>query len=121
MISDSGLKKISLVVSAVGLVMLYAALAFSAPQQLAIGDITAKYSGANVVASGIVLSYSTNDGNIFMRLGDETGNISVVMFERTARGQVLPLLAEGDSAVVEGQVNIYKSEPEIIATSIRRV
>jgi len=56
-----------------------------------------------------------------MRLGDETGNISVVMFERTARGQVLPLLAEGDSAVVEGQVNIYKSEPEIIATSIRRV
>lgn len=117
MISDKNLGKLSLLAAIIGIVMIYVATIIAGPLAMKIGDITDRDAGKNVVVNGTVTSYNVNNGNIFIRLSDDTGNITVVMFEREARGQ--PKLNSDDIIVVEGQVNIYKSELEIIAKSIR--
>jgi DNA/RNA endonuclease YhcR with UshA esterase domain len=70
-----------------------------------------------VLINGTALSVSESNGNIFIKLSDGTGNLTVVMFERTARGIEIP--NEGDNITVTGQVNTYKGEVEIIANSIK--
>lgn len=119
MISDEKLARISLAAAIAGLVLLFIAVSLAQPENVAISQITNSYSGRNVIVDGTVKSYSTSEGNIFIKLEDGTGNITAVMFERAARGQTIPLLQKGDNATVQGQVNVYKNEPEIIASSIK--
>lgn len=119
MISDEKLAKLSLVLAAAGIVSIYLSIALIGPQETAIGEIDTTDIGKQVSVAGTVNSFNTKDGNIFITLGDGTGNITIVMFERTARGQRIEL-NEHDYIEVEGQVNVYKNELEIIANSISK-
>lgn len=117
MISDQKLGKMSLLIAVVGIIMIYASTILIGSAEMKIGNITGQDVGKNILVNGTVVSYNVNNGNIFIKLSDNTGNITVVMFERTARNQELN---NGDIILVEGQVNVYKSELEIIANSISK-
>ena len=117
MITDQKLQKISLIVSIIGILMIFFVSMFASRQYTSIKNITEDMTGQNVNVNGTIISYSLNNGNIFIELGDGTGNITVVMFERTARGHSYNLKTD-DNVTVEGQVNIYKNQPEIVANSI---
>ena len=73
-----------------------------------------------MILNGTIASVNENNGNVFIGLQDGTGDIPVVMFERTARNQQVYELEKNDEIIVKGQVNIYKSELEIIANSITK-
>src|SRR3989338_11681111 len=118
MISERKLMRISLLASIAGIIMIFIAGQLSA-QVIEIWRLTERDEGKQVVVNGTISSLRI-DGNIFFKLNDGTGNITVVMFERTARNKNIEL-QNGDSAEVRGQVNIYKSELEIIASSISKV
>ncbi|MBS3051003.1 MAG: exodeoxyribonuclease VII large subunit [Candidatus Aenigmarchaeota archaeon] len=122
MISDEKLVKISLLIAILGVAMIYLSIALIGPQSIVIGDISKNDTGKQVTLSGTVNSYSIVNGNIFITLGDVTGNITVVMFERTARGQKeVYELKENELITVDGQINVYKNELEIIANKITLV
>ena len=89
-------------------------------QATQIGQITDRDDGKHVLVNGTVSGFRITNGNIFFKLGDGTGNITVVMFERAARSKNIAV-GDGDSAEVRGQINVYKSELEIIASSIVKV
>lgn len=118
MISDKKLMKVSLVVALAGIAMIFFAGQL-AVQNTTISQIKEIDAGKQVIINGIISSYRNSNGNIFFQLGDGTGNITVVMFERTARGQ--PAAKNGDNVTINGQINVYKNELEIIASSITRV
>lgn len=121
MITDSQIKKISLLVALIGLLLIFVAATWSEPQQIAITDITADGSGRTVLVNGTAESVRVSEGNVFLKVSDGTGNITAVMFERTARDNPeVYQLKKYDNVTVKGQVNIYKSELEIIASSITR-
>lgn len=120
MIDDENLKRISLILAVIGIIMIYVVTLFIEPQQVSIKDLTENDVGKNVVVNGTIISYSINNENIFIKLTDGTGNITVVMFERTARGQLVYDMKEGGFVSVAGKVNIYKSELEIVANSINK-
>lgn len=121
MISDQKLTKISLFTALIGIVMIYVVTVFVGPQNMSIKDIKESDVGKQVTLNGTVFSMSENNGNVFIDLQDSTGNITVVMFERTARGQKnVYTLKNDDKIIVEGQVNVYKNELEIIANKISR-
>ena len=118
MITDEKLAKISLVLAVIGIIAIYLSITLLGPEHLEIGSISEKDSGRQVSVNGTINSLSTSNGNIFIELEDATGSITVVLFERTARGQKAYELQENDSVAVNGQVSIYKSELEIIASKI---
>ncbi|HIG96788.1 MAG TPA: exodeoxyribonuclease VII large subunit [Candidatus Aenigmarchaeota archaeon] len=117
MISDQKLGKLALLIAIVGIIMIYISTLLLGSAEMKIGNITSRDVGKNVLVNGTITSYNVNNGNIFIRLSDDTGNMTVVMFERTSNGQKLN---NGDIILVEGQVNVYKSELEIIAKSISK-
>lgn len=122
MMSDSQIKKISLTVVVAGLLLIFIAAALAGPRVMNIAAITDEDVGRQISVNGSILSYNTKDGHVFLTVTDGTGNIIVVMFERTARGAPdVYQLKRHDNVTVSGQVNIYKSELEIIANSITRV
>lgn len=122
MISDEKLVKISLLIAILGVAMIYLSIALIGPQSIVIGDISKNDTGKQVTLSGTINSYGAANGNIFITLGDVTGNITVVMFERTARGQKeVYELKENELITVDGQINVYKNELEIIANKITLV
>lgn len=122
MISDTKLKKISLAVAIIGVGMIYAVTLLIGHQEMQIRAITEDDVGRRVAVNGTVETYRSSEGNVFIKLNDGTGNITVVMFERTARNQQdIYNLKKGDKITVEGQVNVYKNELEIISNSITKV
>ncbi|MFA4819491.1 MAG: OB-fold nucleic acid binding domain-containing protein [Candidatus Aenigmatarchaeota archaeon] len=118
MISDQKLGKLSLLITIIGIIMIYTSAVLIGSAEMKIGNITDHDVGKNVLVNGTIVSYNVNNGNIFIRLSDSTGNITVVMFERVARAQAE--LNNGDTILVEGQINVYKNELEIIAKSISK-
>lgn len=122
MIPDEKLVKISFLIAILGIAMIYLSIALIGPQNIEIREISKSDAGKQVTLNGVINSYSVVNGNIFIRLGDGTGNITVVMFERAARNQKDAYeLKEGDIIAADGQVNVYKNELEIIANKIAKV
>lgn len=122
MISDSRLRKISLAIALIGIALIFATASLSEPQRIAIADITDRDSGRIVSITGTISSYNTKDGHVFLTVTDGTWNMTVVMFERTARSYPdVYQLKKYDNVTVKGQINIYKSELEIIANTVAKV
>jgi len=122
MISDEKISKICLIIAVVGAAGIGLASIYHAPEEMAIGMIGEEDLGKMVKISGSIMSFSTTNGNIFIRLGDKGGNISVVMFERTARDQkYFYELKKGDNITVSGKVSLYKTDLEVLAETIKRM
>ena len=115
---DESVVKLALCVAAAGIAALLVLAFVAEPSQIEIGRLSERDSGKQVMIGGIVDDKSVDDGNIFLTLNDGTGSITVVMFERSARGTTAYDVQLGKSAQIRGQVSIYKGELEIIANSI---
>ena len=121
MIRDKKLKLMSLVVSLVGIVIIYIVSMLAGKVVVQIGTISNDDVGKYVIANATINSISTNNGNTFLEIHDSTGKINVVVFERTSRNLNMYNFKEGDTVLVEGQINTYKGGLEIIANSIKRL
>ena len=115
--NDEQIRKTALVMALIGIAGLYAVSFIIGPQDFAIGDIGTDDVGKQVVVQGVIVSGRVSEGNIFLEIGDQTGSIDIVMFERTARGKTINI-GEGIEVEVTGQINFYKGGLEIIATTI---
>ena len=118
MISDSQLMKISFLITIIGITCLFALNHFLEPEQLAIKDITLSHVGHEVVVSGSVASLTEKDGHVFITLSDNNSSIKVVMFANTAK--IYPEIYNLTSGMltIQGKVDNYKGELEIVANSI---
>jgi len=119
MITDKQLMKVCIVIAIVGFAFLFVVLQFITPESIKIKDINEKMIGRIATINGTVNSFSEKDGNIFIKLGDDTGNITVVMFQSDAKNFNFGNLKKSGRVSVTGKVSLYKSELEVVAISIK--
>lgn len=82
-----------------------------------IGEIDASFIGETVNVTGEVKRISHSEGNIFMNIGDESGEIKVVLWEDTIKSiddNYVKNMKEGVTINLIGEVQMYKGELEII-------
>ncbi|MBI2233374.1 MAG: OB-fold nucleic acid binding domain-containing protein [Candidatus Aenigmarchaeota archaeon] len=121
MISDKKLIYISLIISMVGFLSMVAITMAIEPRYVSVSQITSEMTGQEITTRGIIDSYFTNEGNVFITLKNRT-SVKVVMFSREAGKQPWVYdLRKGDSIAVEGKVQIYKNELEIVADKITAI
>lgn len=84
------------------------------PQEVEIEELSSSDTGKIVTVEGEVVSSSFRKNNLFLTVEDGTGRIKIVMFDATKN------IREGERAVIEGEVTLYRGELEIIADSISR-
>ena len=117
---DEMLMKLSLIISIIGVIALFIFVQFTEPIKVSVSRIDDSMLGQNIEVTGQIESFSAKDGNIFFILNDNTGKIKVVMFERDARRtDGAYILAEQSNVSVIGKISLYKSEFEVIASTIK--
>ncbi len=122
MITDEQIRKVALVMAIVGVAGIVVISQYTGPEKLKANAVTEGKIGRLVEISGMIASYFSKDGHVFIDLQDETGLVQIVMFERTARGQKgVYELKKGDDVTVTGKVLLYKSEIEVQADKIEIV
>ena len=113
------LEKTAWIGAALGLVVLFFVTLYIKPLEVHTTDITKDMISHEVIISGSVKSYYNKDGTIFIVLEDKFDEIDVVLFENTAkRLPVAHQLKKGDNITVQGKLDEYKGELEIIANNI---
>ena len=118
---DKNLIRLSAVISVIGLIMIFFAAQFAEAKKTELDRVDASLTGQNVAVNGTISAKSIKDGNIFISITDGTYNLSVVFFEQNARNSDAYTLKAGDFVEVTGKVSIYRSSPEITASSIRLI
>jgi exonuclease VII large subunit len=118
------LKIISILGSVVTLIAIYMFVSFIPVGDVKIGDITRDYSGKMVLVTGMVKNLNVKDGNAFFTLVDDTGEIRVVIWkdillELETKGVDFEALEENVTVSVEGSVDVYKGQLEIVLTRPR--
>ena len=122
MITDKNLGYLCFILVIIGIAGIVIILQFTGPRNMGTGLIYENNVGENVLVSGVIKSYSESQGHVFMDIDDGTGEIKVVIFENTAKNQAHVYgLGVGGKVIVEGKVQIYKNELEIIADSVNVV
>lgn len=119
---DSGLLKISFGVAAFGLVLLFFVSTYSTVPVVQVSELSYDDTGTKVAVEGDITSVRVHgDGHIFIELADDTGSISVAIFNNVAeeldtitRGCVTNI---GSSVEVAGEVSEYRERLEIIPQS----
>ena len=109
---DSGLLKIALIWTLIGIFILIAVAIFTEPPELTISELS-QHMGKNIVVRGFVEDASYKEKVSFIDLADETGTIPVVIFEKLDKR-----VYAGDQIAVRGRVAEYKGELEVIAEEI---
>jgi len=110
--------KISLSIAIVGIVALFFLVQFSNENTIKITDLK---SGQAAKISGMVTSvYVSKDSHVFLKVADDTGEISVIAFKNSNIDTAYDL-ENGDQISVSGRVDEYKGSLEIIAKEINKV
>ena len=113
--NEKSLTKLCLLVSIVGLVIIYIMESVSSADTTAIGSITKDNAGESVKVCGTISKmYVSNKENIFFNLND-SASISVVVFRDKAELFDAGSMKNGMRACVDGTVQIYNDKLEIIA------
>ncbi len=116
--NDKTLLKISLLVSTIGLILLFFVSSYARPPNAKISEITYDDVGRYTVIQGKISSKSVHkDGHIFLDITDETGTMKVVLFSGTAEtleSGTLACLVKGKSIEIKGKVDEYKGSLEIL-------
>ena len=116
---DATLAKASLAVFSAGMILLFIVTTMVLPRHMAISSITSDIMGDSVQVTGKLESVSRSNGNIFLKVGDPSGSINVVVFQDNARKMNIDNLQEGKNSTISGRVGMYKSEIEVIADEIK--
>ena len=110
--------KISIAVAAIGIMALFFIIKFNEQNVTKVSDLK---EGQIEKITGMVNSvYVSKDNNVFLKVADNTGEISVVAFKSSNIDGVYGL-EMGDQITVSGRVEEYKGSLEIIAKEIIKV
>ena len=110
--------KISIAVAAIGIMALFFLIKFNEQNVAKIADLK---QGQIEKVTGMVNSvYVSKDNNVFLKVADNSGEISVVVFKSSNIDGVYGLEV-GDQISVSGRVEEYKGALEIIAKEISKV
>ena len=110
--------KISIVIALVGILALFFITKFSSEETISIKELKI---GQIERASGMVTSvYISKDDNAFIKVADNSGEITVVAFKNSNIAEVYDLEV-GDQISVLGRIEEYKGELEIIAKEIKKI
>ena len=120
---ESGLLKLSLLCSLIGLVSMALVAGQITGTNTKIGDIEAGMKGMAVKVCGNLTEVHVSEAkHVFLGLADSSGSISVVVFNSTAMGmEPSPYkLGVGELVCVDGEVGVYRGEVEVIAERLTR-
>lgn len=111
---DEQFIKISaMILSIIGLLILFAANQIYSPKITKISDISFRDLGNYVRVQGEVLNVRFSNGNLFLDLGDSSRIIKVVHFRYTGSE-----IKKGDKIEVYGRVNTFKGVLQINSEKI---
>jgi len=108
---DRTLVKISLAWSLIGVFVLIFIASYAEPEQIEIKNLE-NYVGKTVLIRGEVVGMSARESASFMGISDDSGNTTAVAFEKITN------ISIGNIVAVKGKVQLYKGEPELIASEI---
>jgi len=117
-LDNAGLHKISLGTSTIGLILLFLVSEATQVDTVKISEIDYDMAGSLVSITGkIVLKRIHDDGHIFLKIEDDTGQISAVIFSSDAKKLdpvLLSCLETGKTLSVTGRVEEYRGSLEMI-------
>ncbi len=105
---------IALLASIIGIALLFATSETIEPKELKILEIKAEDQGLYVKVKARIESFSQRQGIAFMQLYDGTGKIKAISFE----AEKFPQLEKGMIAILEGKIQIYKGELELVVEKV---
>ena len=116
---DSDILKMSFGTAALGLVLLFLVSNYSTAPVVMIEELSFDDAGTKVAVKGDVTSVRLHDdGHIFLKLSDGTGEISIAIFKNVAEkidNQKSDCIMKiGTTIEIAGEVKEYQDELEII-------
>ena len=107
--------KISIITAVIGIILLFVITQVFKEEEVKIEDVKL---GQIERISGMVTSvYVSKNMHVFLKVADNTGEISVVVFENYNIDEAY-VLEVGDEVSVLGRIDEYKGKTEIIAKEI---
>ena len=123
MVTDEELRKLSLFFSIFGLIGVLVLAYFTTPIEVRLEEVTEEMLGKYVLVKGEVKRMKwSEDGHVFLTLGNENIRLKVVIFaSRASKLKDLRELESGDSILVKGRVSEYRGELEVVAEDIKKL
>lgn len=98
--------------ASIGLAFIFISSFYMGPIEVDIAELDESMIGEPVKLEGEVLEESSQEFNIFMEVGDETGTIEVVKFDTEK------IVRSNDKIEVEGELSMHEGSLSIIADEI---
>lgn len=110
--------KISIAIAIIGIIALFFITQYNTENTAKISDL--KIGQIERITGMVTSVYNSKDANVFLKVADNTGEISVVVFKSSNIDEAYEMEI-GDQVSVLGRVEEYKKELEIIAKEIKKV
>lgn len=107
------LQRVSLLLVLCGLAVLYGSSTMFEPPVVSVSDVDADMLGDTVRVPGTVTSHEVREEVQFLRVNDGEEGLKAVYFGDNALDVV-----EGDQYVLEGTVDVYHGELELIVSDV---
>jgi len=122
MYSDKFLIKASLLISVIGIVLLFIFVQNIEPLEAEIKDIDDSYVGKSVKVEGIIdsIGYDKDKETLFLTVSDENKDIKIVMFKKDLEN-MHQNLSISDNVIITGEIALYQGDLEVIARNIKKV
>ena len=109
--------KISIVIAILGIIVLFFITQYNKETIVKVEDL--KIGQMERITGMVTSFYISKDEHVFLKVADNTGEVSVVAFKNSNIDEAYDL-ENGDQISVLGRVDEYKGELEIIAKEIRK-
>ena len=110
--------KISIAIAIVGIITLFFIVQFNNETVEKINDL--KIGQISKITGMITSAFVSKNDDVFLKVADDTGEISVVAFKKSNIDTAY-YLENGDQVSVTGRVEEYKGSLEIIASKIEKI
>jgi DNA/RNA endonuclease YhcR with UshA esterase domain len=101
-----------------GIIFLFVFAQAIETEKMDIVNIDKSTIGSNIEVFVSVVSYYASNGDYFLKVSDNTGNIMAVLFKNEAGIFDVSKLKKGQKIKITGKVSEYKGNLEIIAYKI---
>jgi exonuclease VII large subunit len=118
--NEEKMLRISIIGSVLGLIALYFIVLNISSVDVKIGEVTGNLVGSVVKVEGEVKDfYKHKNGHFFFNLGDDTGEIKIVVWENIVEelrlgGMDTSRIRNGARMEIAGTIELYKGELELI-------